>query len=213
MTNLSLEKKMESGFENAVEWAVATCPIPGEAVSGDRHLVQFYPEGLFLAAVDGAGHGAEAAEASAIAVATLGHSLNSPLNSLFDLCHAALRSTRGAVISLASIRSSDLLMSWAGVGNVEVVHLRQENSGYKRETLLLRNGVIGYQFVPPRESHLQMQPGDVLIFVTDGIDTYFLDGIDLEEPCQKIADSILDRHGKGTDDALVLAVRIHEEAR
>jgi serine/threonine protein phosphatase PrpC len=199
-------------FASKIEYGVAERPIPGEVISGDRHLIQFHPEGVLLAVVDGAGHGTEAAEAAILAISTLSASPSALPNSLLDLCHEALRSTRGAVISLVSIRSSDALMTWAGVGNVEVVHLRKENSSFKKETLLLRNGVVGYMFSPPRESHLLMQPGDMLIFVTDGIDTYFLDGISLEDSCQSVANSILHRHAKETDDALVLVVRLNERA-
>ncbi len=200
----------DQNFADQIEYAVAERSVPGEIISGDRSLVQFHSEGVLLAVVDGAGHGLEAAEAAAIAVSTLITSPSALPNSLLNLCHEALRSTRGAVISLASIRSSDKVMSWAGVGNVEIVLLRKENSSFKRETLLLRNGVIGYRYVPPRESQLQLRTDDMIIFATDGIDPFFLDGISLEDSCQSIAKSILDRHAKETDDALVLVVRLIE---
>jgi serine phosphatase RsbU (regulator of sigma subunit) len=199
------------GFAHKFECAVAARAIPGEEISGDSSLIRFHPEGALFAVIDGAGHGPEAASAAATAVSVLGTDPAAPLDSLLRLCHQELRSTRGAAISLASIRSSDLSMSWAGLGNVEVVLLRKEEySQFKRETLLLRSGVAGYQFSPPRVSTLPINPGDILIFATDGVNSSFLEGISLEGPCQEVAESILNRHEKGTDDALVLVIRVVE---
>lgn len=201
----------DSEFVHKFECATAVRAIPGEEISGDRSLIQFHPEGVLLAVVDGAGHGPEAASAAAVAVSVLAKDPSATLGSLLMLCHQELRPTRGAAISLASIRSSDLSMSWAGLGNVEATLLRkEEHSQPKRETLLLRNGVAGYQFSPPRVSTLQLNPGDILIFATDGVKSCFLEGISLEGPCQQVAESILNQHEKGTDDALVLVVRVVE---
>ena len=40
-----------------IEWGVATRALPGQAESGDRHLVQRFPDGVLAAVVDGLGHG------------------------------------------------------------------------------------------------------------------------------------------------------------
>ena len=44
-----------------IEWGVATLALPGEAQSGDRHLVKPVGSTVLVAVVDGLGHGAEAA--------------------------------------------------------------------------------------------------------------------------------------------------------
>ncbi len=54
-----------------IEWGVAAQPLEGEAESGDLHVVQRFPKGVLVAAVDGLGHGPEAAAAARSAVATL----------------------------------------------------------------------------------------------------------------------------------------------
>jgi len=47
---------------------VASLPIPGQAGSGDGHLVHVAPWGALVAVVDGVGHGSEAATATRIAL-------------------------------------------------------------------------------------------------------------------------------------------------
>jgi phosphoserine phosphatase RsbX len=49
--------------------------------------------------------------------------------------------------------------------------------------------------------------GDTLVFATDGISGDFLADVSAREEPQRLADQILARHGKGTDDALVLVAR------
>src|SRR5216683_1379133 len=54
-----------------IEWGVAARALPGQAVSGDLHLVKPFSKGVLLAAVDGLGHGDEATLAAQLAVTTL----------------------------------------------------------------------------------------------------------------------------------------------
>src|SRR5438552_424629 len=49
--------------------------------------------------------------------------------------------------------------------------------------------------------------GDLLIFATDGIRGGFTEGLPTDATPQQLADEILARYGKGTDDALVLVAR------
>ena len=51
-----------------IEWAVAGAPIDGETESGDLHAVVQFEGGVLVGAVDGLGHGAEAAVAARAAV-------------------------------------------------------------------------------------------------------------------------------------------------
>ena len=50
-------------------------------------------------------------------------------------------------------------------------------------------------------------PRGTLIFATDGIRGGFAEGLPTDATPQELADHILARHGKGTDDALVLVAR------
>jgi len=75
------------------------------------------------------------------------------------------------------------------------------------ERVMLRGGLVGYQLPELRASTAAIGPGDLLIFATDGIGAGFTQGVVSRDSPQQIADRILKRHFKGTDDALVLVVR------
>ena len=102
-----------------VEWSVATRCRRGEATSGDLAVVAILPEGALVAAIDGLGHGAEAARAARKAGEVVRESPSQDLVLLAERCHSALRDTRGAAISLAFISPVKSTMTWLGVGNVE----------------------------------------------------------------------------------------------
>src|SRR5256884_7299426 len=107
------------GAAALIEWAVATLALPGEAESGDRHLVKPVGTGVLVAVVDGLGHGAEAAAAAQAAVAALErHATESPVP-LIERCHRGLPGTRGVVINVAVLGRTARSMTWLGVGNVE----------------------------------------------------------------------------------------------
>jgi serine phosphatase RsbU (regulator of sigma subunit) len=189
-----------------LDWGFACRAAPGEAVSGDLHLVQPFVGGALVAAVDGLGHGVAAADAARAAVVTLQAHSHEPVLALLKHCHEALRGTRGVVLTLASFHARDGTMTWAGVGGVEGVLLRAGASS-RRADLLLAGGVVGLHLPPLRELVLPVAVGDTLILATDGVRSGFADGLSLESGPQQLADRILARDAKGTDDALVLVAR------
>jgi phosphoserine phosphatase RsbX len=192
-----------------VEYGVAKSVLPGQGQSGDRHLICCGGEGILIAAIDGIGHGEEAANAAEAAIAILKESPEEPVISLVERCHAGLRLTRGVVLSLASIDPKHGLMTWLGVGNVQGVLLRAgAQKGSVEEVLLLRGGVVGSQLPALQAAVLPILKGDTLVFVTDGIRGEFVEGLSALESPQRAADKILKHHGRGNDDALVLVVRL-----
>ena len=183
--------------------------LPGQGESGDRHLVCCGGDGILIAAIDGIGHGEEAANAAEAAVAILKASPEEPVISLVERCHESLRSTRGVVLSLASIDPKHGMMTWLGVGNVQGVLMRAgARKGSVEEVLLLRGGVLGSQLPALQAAVLPIAKGDTLVFVTDGIRSEFVEGLSALESPQRAADRILKQHGRGNDDALVLVVRL-----
>jgi serine/threonine protein phosphatase PrpC len=194
-----------------IEYGVATLTLPGETESGDLHVVQPVGTGVLVGVVDGLGHGAEAAIAARAAVATLRKHAHEAVLPLLQRCHRALLRTRGVVMSLAFFQGSDGSMTWLGVGNVECVLLYTDLAARParpvRTSLVTRGGIVGSELPELRAEVLSIAPGDTLLVATDGIKDGFADGLSTETPPQQLADQILARSCKGTDDALVLVAR------
>ncbi|PYT73081.1 MAG: stage II sporulation protein E (SpoIIE) [Acidobacteria bacterium] len=191
------------------EYGVAKLALPGEGESGDHYLVCCNQGSILAAAIDGIGHGAEAASAAKAATAALRNGIGEPIIRLVAACHEKLRSTRGVVLSLASIDVKHGLMTWLGVGNVHGVLVRANNKkGAAQETLMLRGGVVGDHLPQLQAAVLPVGQGDLLVFATDGIRPDFPAGLSALENPQRAADRILKGFGNGSDDALVLALRI-----
>ena len=191
-----------------IEWGVASLTMCGQSQSGDRHLVQPYTNGLLVAVVDGLGHGEQAAAAADLAVTTLIKHAHESVIALLGLCHDALRKTRGVVMSLASFNELDRALTWMGIGNVEGMVIRAEGSPHSRhEYLLLRGGVVGDQLPSLGASIIPLMQGDTLVFTTDGIRGGFAQDLSASDPPQVMADRILAKYSKGSDDALVFVAR------
>jgi negative regulator of sigma-B (phosphoserine phosphatase) len=109
----------------------------------------------------------------------------------------------------------DETITWVGVGSVEGVLLRCDGKrGPVHEEVVVYGGVVGLQLPTLRCSVCPVAPGDTLVLATDGIRSTFAEGLPLHDPPQRMADSILARDIKGTDDALVLVARylgVHRE--
>ena len=192
-----------------IEYGVAKFVLPGQGQCGDHHLVCCNQSGILIAAIDGIGHGEEAANAAKAAVSILKTGADEPVISLVQRCHEGLRSTRGVVMSLASIDPGHGMMTWVGVGNVQGVLMRSGAAkGTVQEVLLLRAGVVGSQLPALQAAVLPIAKGDTLVFATDGIRGEFAEDLSALESPQRAADRILERHCRGNDDALVLVVRL-----
>ena len=191
----------------AVEWGVASEPYPGYVGSGDLHVVKPFPGGLLVAVIDGLGHGGGAETAAKAAAVVIGKHAALPVTELFTRCHSELRKTRGVAMSLAVFTAGDR-MTWIGVGNVDGLLLRAGADGNRgREGLVSRGGVVGYQLPPLREHCLSVGKGDTVVFATDGIKSSFSQDLRAGRPPQRVADEVLGRYGKDTDDSLVLVAR------
>lgn len=195
-----------------IDWSVAARPLRGEARSGDLHVVAPFPGGVLVGAVDGLGHGEEAADAAVAAADVLISHSAEPVVCLLRKCHEALRGTRGAAMSLVSVASTGTV-SWVGVGNVEVTLFRSDVATHARESLLLRGGVVGYRLPNLQQSTVAMMPQDLLVLTTDGIGRTSFDDMRRRDPPARIADDVLARFARDTDDALVLVARFRGPVR
>lgn len=191
-----------------MEYGFAAASVDGHLESGDTCVVQYCEDSALIAAIDGIGHGDSAAVAAQAAAGVIRSHAAESLETVAQLCHDELRSTRGAVMSLASIDSRNGQMRWLGVGNVQgVVQRAGSPPGTAQEVLLLRAGVVGSQLPAVQAASVTLNAGDTVIFATDGIQTEFVRDLSSIETPQRCADRILKQHFRGNDDALVLVVR------
>jgi negative regulator of sigma-B (phosphoserine phosphatase) len=195
-------------WPSRLEIGVAERALSGEERSGDRAVFAAYEGGALVAAIDGLGHGAGAADAAAVAAQVLEEHPDDDPDRLLAACHRALTRTRGAVMTLAWFDLDEGRLSWTGVGNVEgrLVHA---GAGPRAPTegALTKGGVVGYNMPSVRVTSAELIAGDVMVLVTDGIDSGFAAAIAAGGNAQDVADRILADHGKPRDDALVVVVR------
>jgi phosphoserine phosphatase RsbX len=200
----------DQGRLGPIEWATAGRPRPGEHVCGDQSIAVGIESGAALFGVlDGLGHGPAAANAAVAAAEALKNARGERVEVLIQLCHRVLGGTRGAAMTLARIDFAAGQVYWTGVGNVTANLVAKTASGIQvRSSARLAAGIVGYRI--PEISPAQVVPirtGDLLVIASDGIAEDHLDHIDFAAPATVIAEQILGKHAKESDDAMVLAAR------
>lgn len=191
-----------------IDTAFATEPLPGQKESGDLCLIKRVGAGTLIAVVDGLGHGQEAASAAHAAVGALDRYSREPLSDLVRRCHEALVGLRGVVLGLGYLDPQAATLTWLGVGNIGGVLLRADSgSRPARITLVPSAGFIGAEPAHPTTRSVPLALGDTVCLYSDGIKDAFADSVVLTNSPQEIADSVIGRHMKGNDDALILVAR------
>ena len=191
-----------------LELGVAGRALPGEARSGDRAVLVTYDGGALVAAIDGLGHGGEAADAAAAAAAVMAARPDAEPTQLIEACHRALARTRGAVMTIAWFDLVGESMSWTGVGNVEGRLVRADRQhGDSDDSPTLFGGVLGWSLPTVRLVRTTLAPGDCLVMATDGIAADFGSSLQPGVRADEQARRVLASHSRGSDDALVVAVR------
>jgi phosphoserine phosphatase RsbX len=194
--------------EQHIDWSAAILAVEGETVSGDMYLIRPFLNGVLVAAIDGIGHGPEAAASAQVAVSLIEKNPNQSLVSLVKSCHEALKNMRGVVMSLASFNKVENTMTWLGVGNVEGRLIRSSSQiGVTHDSLLLRGGIVGNNLPSLIAIEVPITPGDTLIFASDGIRNDFAENLNINAHPQELVRDIITRSAKHTDDCLVVVVR------
>ncbi|OMB89312.1 stage II sporulation protein M [Mycobacterium colombiense] len=200
----------ESGRFGPMEWARAGRPLPSEYTSGDRGIAVDVGGGAALfGVVDGLGHGPAAAEAALRAVDVVTRAGSERVEVLIQLCHRVLAGTRGVAMTLARVDFAANTVTWSGVGNVTADLVTKAPTGIQiRSSARLIGGIVGYRIpeIMPAQV-VSVRPGDLLVMSTDGIAEDYLDHIDFSATAVAIAEGLLGKDAKETDDAMVLAAR------
>jgi len=168
--------------KTAVNWGGGGArALPGQAVSGDMHLIKPMQDGVLIAVVDGLGHGDEAtAAAEGWRLRTfVGAGAGAGDRAWCTGCNEALMATRGVVMTLAVIDAGEGHLDVGGGGKCGGVAGggADPQAMYKTENVLQRGGVLGYQMPTLQASVIPIARGDLLIFATDGIRANFANTI------------------------------------
>ena len=149
-----------------VEIGALWTPMAGEEECGDGWAVRCDRGGATLLAVDGLGHGPEAARAAAAAVKAVARHKSATAGELMQATHEALRPTRGAALAIARIEFDDDELRFAGVGNIAGCVI-----DHGRRPLVSHNGIVGHNMRKVQEFALPFGPGALCIMHSDGIQT------------------------------------------
>jgi phosphoserine phosphatase RsbX len=199
---------MSDGWPPVLERGVAEMTHEGEGRSGDVAVFAPCRRGALVAVIDGLGHGGLAADAAEAAAAVVRERVDDPPHDLLEACHRELRATRGAVMTLAWFDLAARTMEWTGVGNVEARFVRAgAGADARHDSPVVLGGVVGYNLPRVRLQTVALEPGDAVALATDGVAADYSVSLESGVPAQQLAERVLERHGKGTDDALAVVVR------
>jgi serine phosphatase RsbU (regulator of sigma subunit) len=195
-----------------IDIAVAARPHPSETVNGDASAVQWSGGICRIAVIDGLGHGPEAAYASARAVDALNaHPDLVPADAIRQ-CHTALQGTRGAAMAVARLDPVRQELLYAGVGNIEA-HLWYPD---RRERPISYRGIVGAVLPTIRSFMLHLDTDWTFILHSDGVSARIVaDALVIRPPWepQSLADAILARYARASDDAMVVVATPMGEGR
>ncbi len=199
-------KKLSARPSSRMESGIVVVPITGETKCGDSWAEYLTQTHSVYMVVDGLGHGIGAAEAADEAVASF-HRLESvnPLD-ILDEAHHALRKTRGAAMSVASIDHNLGKVRFAGVGNVAGMVITPS----KMHSMVSHNGIVGHSAARIQDFTYDWPEGATLAIYSDGIGSHWnlakYPGLQAKSPLLAAAVVYRD-HSRRRDDATVLIAR------
>jgi anti-sigma regulatory factor (Ser/Thr protein kinase) len=196
----------ETRPSQAFESGVVCLPRAGETECGDAWAIGHSGERIVLIVADGLGHGPDAAAASREAIRVFQKSLALPPADLLVELHAALRSTRGAAVAIASLEPSNRVIRYAGVGNIAAAIV----TGNETRSMVSHNGTVGHEVRKIQEFQYAWPSDALVIMQSDGLQTHWrLDrypGLIGRDP-GVIAGILYRDFTRGRDDVTVLALR------
>jgi anti-sigma regulatory factor (Ser/Thr protein kinase) len=179
----------------------------GEEFCGDSWGVEQTEDISTVLVADGLGHGYEASQASLEAVRILRDNREMPPGTLIDLAHRALKSLRGAAVSVARLDRGRGKMTFSGLGNVT----GQIYSGAGlSQHLVSVNGTAGHQIARIREFSYPWPADGILVMHSDGLSTSTSlesrPALALRDP-SLIAGVLYRDFSRGHDDATVVVAK------
>ncbi|MDG2526033.1 ATP-binding protein [Stenotrophomonas sp. HITSZ_GD] len=182
-------------------------PTRHEVACGDAWHLAFDGQRLAATLIDGLGHGVpatEAANAGAAAAAQAGPL--APADLLARL-HGAMSGTRGGAAAVACLDVQSGMLRFSGIGNIaaSVCDLNGARG------LASHPGIVGVQYRKAQTFDLHVQPGNLLVMHSDGLQARWslrdYPGLIQRHPA--LVAAVLQRDfDRGRDDAGILVVRL-----
>lgn len=189
-----------------MQFGIVNRALKDQTACGNAYFIKEFEKKVFIAVIDGLGHGDDAAHAAKTAVEYINSNYKKSLTEILNGCHKELEKTRGAAIGIALIDQEHSTLRYAGVGNIEV---RVKSRTTIRPVSV--NGIVGYNLRKVREEEFPYSPGDIIILHTDGISGKF--DLNLYPPeflgqaPQKIAEKIAAEFGRERDDLTIVVAK------
>jgi hypothetical protein len=175
-------------------------------VCGDGWAVAPVADGIKVIVIDGLGHGPLAGDAAQAGVQAFRSAAARPVPEIMESVHGALKSTRGAAVSVAAIDTRRRIVTFVGIGNVTGTIL---GDGPLRHTVS-HGGIAGHATVRIQPFTYPWPADGLLVLCSDGVATQWsLDaypGLRQRDP-GLIAGVLYRDHARGRDDATVVVVR------
>lgn len=192
--------------EEARRFGTWSRPHPHEVVNGDAYCIVRRAGRTLLAVIDGLGHGQGAKESADVARDVLDEWMGERPDELLLSVHDALRSTRGAVASLAVIDHDAELFQYSGVGNISV----RVFGTPERVAPISANGTLGLRLGTVRLWQHRWAEGATVVMASDGLseswDIHSYPGL-LKRSPQLLAGILMRDYAREADDATVLVAR------
>lgn len=181
---------------------------PGEHTSGDGIFIKSTENITRLMVADGLGHGPDANKAVNEAAAVFrGSTEESPTHQLKSI-HAAIKKTRGAVMTILSYHHTQHTWTSAGIGNIS---LRMYGPvSFKNQ--MSYNGIVGHNIPNTmNDQRYQTEEYNMAILCSDGIKTRWdltKYPMILKYDPSILAAAIYKDHARRTDDMSVVVAKI-----
>jgi anti-sigma regulatory factor (Ser/Thr protein kinase) len=196
-----------AGRQRRYELGAVCVPLQGEEVSGDAWSVAVHADGATVMLADGLGHGLLAHDAAKAAMEILEKHPADSASRLLQSAHGALRSTRGAALSVARCNFHKREIVYAGAGNIAGV---LAGPGGRRQ-MISHAGIVGHKIHSARELTYPWARDDLLVMHSDGLETKWdLDAYPglIQRHASLIAGILYRDFKRGRDDVTVVVMRV-----
>jgi hypothetical protein len=181
-------------------------PLRGEEECGDDWAVEVINDRSTALLVDGLGHGPGAAIAASAAMAMFRDVVTRSPEAMLGAMHTALRHTRGAALSVATIQTSRGAVRFCGIGNVDGRVVTADSS----RQLMPQSGIVGHAMPRIHASEVPWAASGRLVMHSDGISSRWnaadYPGLLARHPAL-LAGVLFRDFARERDDATVLVLR------